>query len=247
MKGLFLKDVMTQKGHLIAAAADCIGTVAFAVLVVLSIYYGNIHSVLEKEGFMEPATVKRLIMILSFGIAAISGYLTTMVSSAFVEDYKADFGKVIMSLPKSAKEWVMARYLLYGLYVLMLIGLNLLLQPLFYMVAKIPFNGKSLAIILAGFFWYIVLALMNMPLMYRFGTKISAIVNIMLNILLFVFLMTGITYITEKNIQVSELDCLFGTVRDCLAILFPVLVIFGVPLSLLCSLRVIKGGKNQLC
>lgn len=247
MKGLFIKDIMTQKNRLITAVMVCIGVVAFAILIVLSMYYGNIHSMLKEEGFFETNTLRGMIMVLSFAIASVSGYLATMVTSAFNDDYKADFGKVSMTLPVSAAERVTARYLLYGVYLLLMVVLNLLLQPVFYMVAGVPFTGEAFIVIAAGFSLCVFLILLDMPLMYRFGAWIPSVMNVFLAIALCVLLAAGMNYMTETDIPVSEINTLFVTARNGLAILFPVLVVLGMPLSLLLSLRILKGGRYQLC
>lgn len=246
MRGLFIKDVMTQKKRLIATVIGCIGVVVFAILIVISMYYGNIHSLLEEEGFFETKTMRRLIMLLSFVIALVSGYLATMVTAAFNDDYKADFGKVSMTFPASVRDRITARYLLYGLYLLLMLAVNLILQPVFYMVGKVPFTEEALIVIAAGFSWCVFLVLLEMPLMYRFGVRVPVIMNTIFVIVLCILFIDGMNYITE-NIPVSELGNLFVMARNGLALLFPALIVIGMPLSLLWSLRVQKGGQNRLC
>lgn len=247
MKGLFIKDVMTQKKRLITAVMLCIGVVAFAILIVISMYYGNIHSMLEEEGFFETKTLRGMIMVLSFSIASVSGYMATMVTAAFNDDYKADFGKVSMTFPASVTERITARYLLYGFYLLLMVVLNLLLQPVFYMVARVPFTGESFVVIAAGFSLCVFLILLDMPLMYRFGVRIPSIMNTFSIIALCILFTAGANYVIEAGIPIPEINKLVIMARNGLAILFPVLVVLGMPLSLLWSLRILKGGRNQLC
>lgn len=246
MKGLLIKDLMTQRKQMIMAAVGNVFVAGFMILVILSIYYGNIRSSLVSMSFFEKTSLRRIIWFLSFVLATAGGYTATLVTAAFVDDDKAGFEKVSGAIPVGARERVQARYLFYGLYLLLLLLVNLVTQPLLYWVAKMDMGVEAGLVILAGFSCCTLMVLIDMPLIYRFGTHVSTVVNMVFTIGICFLIFVGLNYCADSDISTSQLMQYFVVGRNILAFLFLVLLIVGIPLSGACSLYIQKGGKKQL-
>lgn len=246
MKGLLLKDIMLQKKQIIIAAAAAAGIAGFVILMILSVYYGNFRKVFLDQGWLEEQNIKRFLLLLSFAMAALCGYLATLSLNCFRYDEKADYGKISASLPVTAKDRIVARFGIYGMYLGSMIVLNLILQPIIYIVAKQPFGLDAVLSIGAGFTCYTILALICIPLMYRFGGNIQVLVNTVITIGACIILIQMIYYAADHNISADWIMYYIKTGRNILAVIFPVLLTVGIPLSAGISIRIQARRRNVL-
>ena len=247
MKGLFLIDILTQKKQIIRSIMGIIGIAAFMILVILSIYYGNFRTALLNGGFLEGNALRNMIWIFSFGFAAFGGIMVNgVISASFEEDENADFGKVCVSLPVSRKERVITKYLYYLSFLTLSFFLNYGLQRIMFAVAKTDYTLECFLIPLAGFSCFVLITLLDIPFIYRFGVK-SRIVfweHIVLVVILSVLILVGMNFCMEHDVSAGQLLGVISGMINILAVLFPLSLFVGVPISALCSIQIQKKGRN---
>jgi uncharacterized integral membrane protein len=115
MRGLYYKDMCCLKKLLRTMIPVCIATLIFALLVVLSIRYGNMGRMLSGE--VEEAINEENAPVILFYIIGISllipmGFFVDALR-CFEMDEQAGFEKVVRTLPVKAADAVTARYLIY--------------------------------------------------------------------------------------------------------------------------------------
>lgn len=115
MRGLYYKDMCCLKKLLRTMIPVCIATLVFALLVVLSIRYGNMGRMLSGE--VEEAINEENAPVILFYIIGISllipmGFFVDALQ-CFEMDEQAGFEKVVRTLPVKAADVVTARYLIY--------------------------------------------------------------------------------------------------------------------------------------
>ena len=115
MRGLYYKDMCCLKKLLRTMIPVCIATLVFALLVVLSIRYGNMGRMLSGE--VEEAINEENAPVILFYIIGISllipmGFFVDALQ-CFEMDEQAGFEKVVRTLPVKAADAVTARYLIY--------------------------------------------------------------------------------------------------------------------------------------
>lgn len=115
MRGLYYKDMCCLKKLLRTMMPVCIATLVFALLVVLSIRYGNMGRMLSGE--VEEAINEENAPVILFYIIGISllipmGFFVDALR-CFEMDEQAGFEKVVRTLPVKAADAVTARYLIY--------------------------------------------------------------------------------------------------------------------------------------
>ena len=115
MRGLYYKDMCCLKKLLRTMMPVCIATLIFALLVVLSIRYGNMGRMLSGE--VEEAINEENAPVILFYIIGISllipmGFFVDALQ-CFEMDEQAGFEKVVRTLPVKAADAVTARYLIY--------------------------------------------------------------------------------------------------------------------------------------
>lgn len=115
MRGLYYKDMCCLKKLLRTMIPVCIATLVFALLVVLSIRYGNMGRMLSGE--VEEAINEENAPVILFYIIGISllipmGFFVDALR-CFEMDEQAGFEKVVRTLPVKAADAVTARYLIY--------------------------------------------------------------------------------------------------------------------------------------
>ena len=115
MRGLYYKDMCCLKKLLRTMLPVCIATLIFALLVVLSIRYGNMGRMLSGE--VEEAINEENAPVILFYIIGISllipmGFFVDALR-CFEMDEQAGFEKVVRTLPVKAADAVTARYLIY--------------------------------------------------------------------------------------------------------------------------------------
>jgi uncharacterized integral membrane protein len=115
MRGLYYKDMCCLKKLLRTMMPVCIATLIFALLVVLSIRYGNMGRMLSGE--VEEAINEENAPVILFYIIGISllipmGFFVDALR-CFEMDEQAGFEKVVRTLPVKAADAVTARYLIY--------------------------------------------------------------------------------------------------------------------------------------
>ena len=115
MRGLYYKDMCCLKKLLRTMMPVCIATLILALLVVLSIRYGNMGRMLSGE--VEEAINEENAPVILFYIIGISllipmGFFVDALR-CFEMDEQAGFEKVVRTLPVKAADAVTARYLIY--------------------------------------------------------------------------------------------------------------------------------------
>lgn len=246
MKGLLIKDFMLGKRQFIMIGIFEIIMIGFGVLGVLSIYYGNFHSLLANMGFTAPENIKRLVLFYSFFLGCVAGSSVENANYVFWEDDKAGFGVVSSSLPVSEEQRVGVRYLYYTIWLISVLAVNLMFQPILYWTAGIPFSIEACLMIFSGMSIGTIIALVSMPFMYRFGIRIKPLISIGIIVLGIIVIICCLNGIIQQEISFDLIDEWMETVRNSLAVLFWTLVVFGIPVSAMCSIVVQRRRKNQL-
>lgn len=128
MRGLYYKDMCCLKKLLRTMIPVCIATLIFALLVVLSIRYGNMGRMLSGE--VEEAINEENAPVILFYIIGISllipmGFFVDALR-CFEMDEQAGFEKVVRTLPVKAADAVTARYLIYLTFGAISMGSSLL-------------------------------------------------------------------------------------------------------------------------
>lgn len=249
MKGLFLKDILTQKKQIIRSILGIIGIGAVMILVILSAYYGNFRTALLNEGLLEGNALRNMIWIFSFIFAAFGGDMVNkIISASFEEDENADFGKVCVSLPVGRKERVITKYLYYLGVLTLSFFLNYGLQRIMFAVAKIDYTLECFLILLAGFSCFILVTLFDIPCIYRFGAKsrIVFLEHIVLMMILSLLILVGMNFCVEHDVSAGQLLGVISGMINILAVLFPLSLFVGFPVSALCSIQIQKKGRNSI-
>lgn len=247
MKGLFIKDVLVQKKQMIRSSLGTIAIAAFIISLVLGIYYGNFRNLLLEGGLLEGNAMEHIICFGSFVFALFGGIVVnSVISVSLEEDENADFGKVCVSLPVSRKERVITKYLYYLSFLILSFFLNYGLQQVIFAVAKIDYTLECFLILLAGFSCTILIALIDIPLIYRFGAKSKIVIleHIVLVVILSVSVLVGMNFCMEHDVGVGQLLGVISGIINTLAVLFPVSIFVGFPISAFCSIRIQKKGVN---
>lgn len=246
MKGLLLKDFMIQRNTFFKLLIFNVVMVLFGILGILSIYYGNFRSEFEEMEFLNPVSIERLLWAYSFILGTLSGSSAANANIIFKEDERAGFAGVSASLPVTVWQRVTARYLHYGIWLIGMLILNLVLQPMIYRVAGIPYTWEACLMMIAGISLCTGMALINMPLMYRFGIKVEMIVTMAVMTVVIALIFVFFHYIITDNVPLETVLQWLVIGRNGLAVLFLVLVVVGMPLSAICSIGIQKRRKNQL-
>ncbi len=128
MRGLYYKDMCCLKKLLRTMIPVCIATLIFALLVVLSIRYGNMGRMLS--GDVEEAINEENAPVILFYIIGVSllipmGFFVDALR-CFEMDEQAGFEKVVRTLPVKAADAVTARYLIYLTFGAISMGSSLL-------------------------------------------------------------------------------------------------------------------------
>lgn len=115
MRGLYYKDMCCLKKLLRTMIPVCIATLVFALLVVLSIRYGNMGRMLSgevEEAINEENAPVILFYIIGICLLIPMGFFVDALQ-CFEMDEQAGFEKVVRTLPVKAAGAVTARYLIY--------------------------------------------------------------------------------------------------------------------------------------
>mgnify|MGYP002766764796 FL=1 len=115
MRGLYYKDMCCLKKLLRTMIPVCIATLVFALLVVLSIRYGNMGRMLSgevEEAINEENAPVILFYIIGICLLIPMGFFVDALQ-CFEMDEQAGFEKVVRILPVKAADAVTARYLIY--------------------------------------------------------------------------------------------------------------------------------------
>lgn len=115
MRGLYYKDMCCLKKLLRTMIPVCIATLVFALLVVLSIRYGNMGRMLSgevEEAINEENAPVILFYIIGICLLIPMGFFVDALQ-CFEMDEQAGFEKVVRTLPVKAADVVTARYLIY--------------------------------------------------------------------------------------------------------------------------------------
>ncbi len=115
MRGLYYKDMCCLKKLLRTMIPVCIATLIFALLVVLSIRYGNMGRMLSgevEEAINEENAPVILFYIIGICLLIPMGFFVDALQ-CFEMDEQAGFEKVVRTLPVKAADVVTARYLIY--------------------------------------------------------------------------------------------------------------------------------------
>ncbi len=117
MRGLYYKDMCCLKKLLHTMIPVCIATLIFALLVVLSIRYGNMGRMLsgkveEAIAINEENAPVILFYIIGICLLIPMGFFVDALR-CFEMDEQAGFEKVVRTLPVKAADAVTARYLIY--------------------------------------------------------------------------------------------------------------------------------------
>lgn len=246
MKGLLIKDFLLQMNLFIKMMIFIVVMVLFGILGILSIYYGNFHSDFEEMELLDSVSITRLLWGYSFILGVLSGSSAANANRIFKEDDRAEFGKISASLPVTVRQRVMARYLHYGIWLISMLILNLILQPIIYQVAGISYTWEACLMIFAGISLCTGMALINMPFMYRYGIKIEMLISVFLTMIGIVLVFVFLNHIIEHNVPIDTVVSWLAIGRNSLAVLFLILMIVGMPLSAMCSIGILERRKNQL-
>lgn len=244
MRGLLLKDLMLHKKTMLQTALGYLFAGGFAVLVILSMYYGNLKGILEDLDIFNQSGISGAVRFISFCIAFLGGYCATSASGLFSEDQKADFVKVSYSLPVSAGERIRARYAVYGICLALILALSVIIQPALYLVSDVRLDGNALLTVFAGFFPCTALFLAELPLIYWFGIKAQRIMNIVFVLVIGLLLLWCVNYVTGAVIPIQGVLRVITYIRNLCALLFFGVLLIGFPLSGLASARI--AGRNML-
>lgn len=246
MKGLLLKDFMLGKKQFLMLGLFEIIMVGFGVLGVLSISYGNFRALIADMGISDPEGIRQTVLVYSFFLGCLAGSSAENANLVFREDDKAGFGVVSSSLPISVEQRIWGRYLYYLVWLFSMLILNLIFQPIIYWTAGIPFTMEACLMIFSGMSVGTIISLVSMPFMYRYGIKIKPLVSIgilVLGIAVVVFCLKGVM---QQGISLDIVVRWIEIGRNSLALLFWILVLFGIPVSAMCSIRIQVRRKNRL-
>lgn len=132
MRGLYYKDMCCLKKLLRTMIPVCIATLIFALLVVLSIRYGNMGRMLSgevEEAINEENAPVILFYIIGICLLIPMGFFVDALR-CFEMDEQAGFEKVVRTLPVKAADTVTARYLIYLTFGAISMGSSFYRQPL---------------------------------------------------------------------------------------------------------------------
>lgn len=243
MKGLLLKDLMLHRKMLVRIVSGYMFTGGFAVLIVLSMYYGNLKGVLMQLDVFNRSGIQGMVSFVSFCVALMGGYMATSVSDLFTQDEKADFGKVLYSLPVGDRERIRARYGMYGLCLGIMLVLSAVILPVLCLVSGISPDGGVVLTMFAGFFPSTALFLTGLPFMYRFGAKAQTVVNMISLFIISMIFLHWIDRITGDIVSMEDVSRTILYIRNLCAFLFVVVLVPGFLLSGFVSMRIMRRNK----
>lgn len=187
MKGLYYKDMCCLKKLLRTMIPVCIATLIFALLVVLSIRYGNMGRMLSGE--VEEAINEENAPVILFYIIGISllipmGFFVDALR-CFEMDEQAGFEKVVRTLPVKAADAVTARYLIYLTFGVISMGSSLLSAGIVAVSAGAvgieELSMKNLTqLILAIAAVLLLFCGIQIPLFYALGKKKGTVASLIL-------------------------------------------------------------------
>lgn len=244
MKGLLLKDLMLHRKMLRRIVFSYIFIGGFSVLIILSMYYGNLKGVLMNLDVFNRSGIRGMVFFISFCVALMGGYMSTSVSDLFTEDQKADFGKVSDSLPVSDRDRIRARYGMYGICLGIMLVLSAVILPVLHLVSGVSPDGGVVLTMLAGFFPSTVLFLTGLPFIYRFGTKFQTIVNMTSLLVIGLIFLRWVDKITANLVSMEDVSHTIMYIRNLCAFLFVVVTVPGFLLSGFVSIRIMRRNKR---
>ncbi len=187
MRGLYYKDMCCLKKLLRTMIPVCIATLIFALLVVLSIRYGNMGRMLSGE--VEEAINEENAPVILFYIIGISllipmGFFVDALR-CFEMDEQAGFEKVVRTLPVKAADAVTARYLIYLTFGAISMGSSLLSAAIVAASAGAvgieELSMKNLTqLILAIAAVLLLFCGIQIPLFYALGKKKGTVASLIL-------------------------------------------------------------------
>ncbi len=187
MRGLYYKDMCCLKKLLRTMIPVCIATLIFALLVVLSIRYGNMGRMLSGE--VEEAINEENAPVILFYIIGISllipmGFFVDALR-CFEMDEQAGFEKVVKTLPVKAADAVTARYLIYLTFGAISMGSSLLSAGIVAVSAGAvgieELSMKNLTqLILAIAAVLLLFCGIQIPLFYALGKKKGTVASLIL-------------------------------------------------------------------
>ncbi len=243
MKGLLLKDLMLHRKmmrQMMLAYVFCGG---FAVLIIMSMYYGNFKDVLMNLDIFNRSGIRDTVSFISFCVALMGGYMATSVSDLFTRDKKADFGRVLYSLPVSDRERISARYGTYGICLGCMLALSAMIFPVLCLVSGVSFDKDIVLTVLAGFFPGTIFFLTGLPFIYRVGTGARIIVNAASVLITGLVLLHWINTITGNSVPMEDVLHTVIRVRNLFAYLFVVMLVPGFLLSGFVSMKIMRRDR----
>lgn len=243
MKGLLLKDLMLHRKMMRQMLFGYVFFGGFAVLVVMSIYYGNFKTVLMNLDIFNQRGIRGTVSFISFCVALMGGYMATSVSDLFTQDQKSDFGKVSYSLPVSDRERISARYGMYGICLGSMLALSAIIFPVLCLASGVSLDKDMVLTVLAGFFPGTIFFLVGLPFIYRFGTGARIIVNAASLLITGLILLHWVDRITGNSVSMEDVLHVIVRVRNLCAFLFVVMSVPGFLLSGFVSMRIMRREK----
>lgn len=202
MKGLLFKDLCGLKKMLRAFGFACIGTLTVAILVALSSRYGNLTYIKKVLGtdfyclFIRAICVFPLLLPIAF---------LWQVNDCFAMDETAGFAKIEGQFPIKVTKQVGARYLLFLLFGVVSLLLSMvsagIMSTLTDTVALLELLVYPTVFALALLFF----CSLFIPIMYRFGSKISNIVMAFTVAVLLAVLFGGLLHTIASMTEAEEL------------------------------------------
>lgn len=235
LKGLIIKDLMLKKKSIqmmIALAACFCG---FAMLVVLSMMYGNLKDI-QSAGLL-----KGIVMALSLMLGFFNYSFASEFTSIYDEEIKDDFPKLSCALPITDKDRIYEKYIMYYIYTGITFVTGIITVTAICCTAHLNLFYNGIQPFLLGFGIGMFIVCFQLPFLYAFGTKIKMIFP--MGSLMIAIVVLGVLL----NIY-EEVD-IFGMIQQSFqagAIVFLLSVTVGVTLSAFCSYKVLSSRRNVL-
>lgn len=221
MRGLYYKDFCSLKKLLHTLIPVCIATLIFALLVVMSLKYGNLHRMMMGE-FGDSVNADGIPVIILYVISITllipMGFFVDSLR-CFEMDEQAGFEKIVKCMPVTPVKVVSARYLIY--FTFAGIGLSGALFSACIIAAcaaKLSVTALTIGNLLFIIFTFtgilLLLGAVQIPLMYAFGRKTGTFVSVGIMIVPVIYLYVKLVMVMDRLADTEILPYLSDLLRQ---------------------------------
>ncbi len=255
MKGLYFKDFHVMKKSMRIVIPVCLGCLLLAVMMVLSMQYGNLRpeAMISISGG-EITDIKSAIMISKLVISLVilmPGMFLIDMFSCFDSDEKAGFHKVLGFVPVSVKKVVLARYCALFTYMAGALLVSFAMIGILALFQSQIAPGELLLWVWVEVIVLVVFCSISFPLNYRMGNKGAQIAGIAVMILLGGLAarkMVDIVGLEEEEAMMAEIEKIGSEIttflnQNVIWILLGLMALLV--LSYFCSVKAYQMGRAK--